>query len=481
MFPELSESEFLRLAKSHEYVIAYRELPADSITPITAYQLLARHHPSMVLLESTAQESQHARYSHLFFEPTDTLTLSKSHEKNDEYLDSLRACAARYQAGYTHPLSRLAGSLVGYFSYDAVRLFETLPDRHEKTSVEIPDAEFSLYHSSISFDHKTQRYVIATLVHVSEKPQEDYREAVKKLDVIVESLQQSPPKEKPFYAEEKQTIQVDTTDLEFETRVEKAQQYIHAGDAFQIVLSREFSVPYSGDGFQLYRALRLVNPSPYLFYIERDGVQIAGCSPEKLVSVQEGLIESCPLAGTRRRGTTPEEDVELAHDLAFDQKELAEHRMLVDLHRNDVGAVAKPGTVKVVKKEKIERYSRVMHLSSTVQGELHEDYDAFNALKAAFPAGTLSGAPKIRAMEIIDELESSRRGLYGGAICAFDNAGNLESCIAIRMVIIKDGVAYVRSGAGVVLDSDPRAEARETRQKAQAMFDGIFLASGASK
>ena len=261
--------------------------------------------------------------------------------------------------------------------------------------------------------------------------------------------------------------------------VEKAKQHIVDGDIFQVVLSRCFSTKVDAKPFDVYRALRFSNPSPYMFYLEVNGYAIAGASPEKLVSIEDGVVEIRPLAGTRPRGKLP--DKELAEDLLNDEKEVAEHMMLVDLARNDVGRVGVPGTVKVSRLKEIEYYARVIHISSTVQAQLSPDKDVFDALKGGFPAGTLSGAPKIRAMEIIDELESSSRGIYGGTICAIDGVGNMDNAIAIRMAMIKDGVATVRAGGGLVYDSDPQEEADETRHKARAILDGIALARGMGK
>lgn len=260
--------------------------------------------------------------------------------------------------------------------------------------------------------------------------------------------------------------------------VEKAKEYIHKGDAFQIVLSRQFYKKYLVSPFQIYRALRMSNPSPYMFFIEHNNTFIAGSSPERLASVKNRIVETHPIAGTRKRGATAHDDRVIAEDLLNDKKEVAEHVMLVDLARNDIGSVSVPGTVQIKKFKDIQHLTKVMHITSVVEGELSANKDALDGLRAVFPAGTLSGAPKIRAMEIIDKLEPSRRGLYGGAVCFVDNDGNLESCIAIRMAIMKDNIATVQAGCGIVFDSDPASETEETRSKASAVLNGIDLAEG---
>ena len=310
------------------------------------------------------------------------------------------------------------------------------------------------------------------------KKKEDYHAVMQSIDDIIDRMMSA----KLSASLKKDTvlnddlIEPDVDDEGFREIVNQAKSYIEKGDAFQIVPSRRFRRQYAGDDFDIYRALRVLNPSPYQFYIRTPDYTIVGSSPERLVSLHGGVIETMPIAGTRPRGRDAEHDLALEEDLLADEKEQSEHMMLVDLGRNDVGKVAQPGTVKVVEKSKIHKYSRVMHIVSRVQGALSEQYDGFDVLKACFPAGTLTGAPKVRAMELIDQIETSRRGVYGGAVMAFDNQGQMDGCITIRTAFVKEGVVSVRAGAGVVLDSDPQKEADETRHKVQAVLDAVELA-----
>lgn len=360
--------------------------------------------------------------------------------------------------------------MVGFISYDGVRLFEDIPASHAQDD-KIPHSHFRCYRHNITFDHQQGKLVITTVIDTEKQL---YQDGVKQL-ADIEDLIRQPVKEDRQTANNDSIIHADVEDDEFKNMVKIAKSHIKQGDVFQVVLSRQFSKKTTVDAFNIYRSLRFCSPSPYMFYLEGDGYEVIGASPEKLVSVREGVVETRPLAGTRPR-LDKGQDQEMEADLLGDEKEIAEHMMLVDLCRNDVGEISKPGTVNVTRLLEIEHFSHVMHISSTVQGLLAEHKDALDAVRASFPAGTLSGAPKIRAMEIIDALETTSRGIYGGVICAFDSKDNVESCIAIRMATMKDGVVSVRTGAGIVHDSDPQSEADETRHKARSVLEAIRLA-----
>jgi anthranilate synthase component 1 len=372
-------------------------------------------------------------------------------------------------------LPRLTGGAVGYLSYDAVRLFERIPDRHPPSG--LPLASFAFYRSLVAFDHVAQRLVLITHAAPGQRSAHDAAQA--QLDAMEADLRR-PPVTTPGDGALPEAGQL-TGGADYCDAVRKAKDYIGIGDIFQVVLSRQAIVPCDLEPFAVYRALRMVNPSPYMYFLKDGDTAVAGASPEMLVRVENGQVEARPIAGTRPRGATPEDDERLAAELLADDKERAEHLMLVDLGRNDLGRVCRFGSVNVPEFMKIERYSHVAHIVSSVKGELREGMDALDALAATFPAGTLSGAPKIRAMEIIDELEPARRGLYGGGIGYVDLRGNLDFCITIRTVVLRGGKAYVQAGAGIVADSDPDAEARETEAKAGAVFEALRLAGGLSR
>ncbi len=490
MFKELSYERFVDLADSHPRIAVYREVPGDKLTPINAYLALEGFAKEITLLESSPKEKALGRYSYLCFDPIAEIKSNGKeviirHNKQTKKLISdpfkiLRLYQSKLFSKIDHPLSGFIGGMVGFMSYDAIRLIEEIPNGN-KDEDNIPDMLFRFYSKNITFDHQTGKVIISTVAEVNADDALDvvYKQAIDKINKISNQLlsynNETHESLKKLNQNVKQ-VNVDTDDATYRKMVERAKQNIIEGDVFQVVLSRKFNVNTTAKPFDIYRALRFSNPSPYMFYIEADDYIISGASPEKLISIKDRVIESCPLAGTSPR--SEESDSLIAKELLENEKEVAEHMMLVDLSRNDIGAVAVPGSVKVTKLKEIEKYTRVMHISSTVQGLLRDDMDVFDAIKASFPAGTLSGAPKIRAMEIIDELESSRRGIYGGVICGIDSQGNLDSCIAIRTTLIKNGIASVRAGAGVVFDSESQAEADETRHKAKAILEGILLAEG---
>lgn len=490
MFKELSYERFVNLADSHQRIAVYKEMPGDKLTPINAYLALEGVAKEITLFESSPKEKTLGRYSYLCFDPIAVIKsygkeVTIFHNKQTKTLISnpieiLRAYQSKLFSKIDHPLSGFIGGMVGFMSYDAIRLIEDIPNEN-KDEDNIPDMLFRFYGNNITFDHQTGKVIISTVADLNAAGdlKTAYKQAIDKINKIINQLlsyNNSAHESLKKSDQEVTQVNVDIDDETYRKMVDSAKQNIVEGDIFQVVLSRNFSVNTTAKPFDIYRALRFSNPSPYMFYIEADDHVIAGASPEKLISIKDKIIESCPLAGTRPR--SEESDNAVAEELLENNKEVAEHMMLVDLSRNDIGAVAVPGSVKVTKLKEIEKYTRVMHISSTVQGLLRDDMDVFDAIKASFPAGTLSGAPKIRAMEIIDELENSRRGIYGGVICGIDSQGNLDSCIAIRTTLIKNGIASVRAGAGVVFDSEPQAEADETRHKAKAILEGILLAEG---
>lgn len=491
MFERLTTEQFSELAKESNNVVVYKEIVTDQLTPTQIYAAIEATAKDITLLESNPNEKHLGRYSHLCFNPLVTISATgkqisvqegdKLTELDGDPFEVLRRYHKKLGCKALNPLCKFAGGLVGYLSYDGIRFVENIPRRHGERN-EVPDLLFRYYKNHISFDHQTGKVMVATVVQLgqSQSTQVAYDDAMKEVDSILSQLREAP--RSAFFNpsdEVSPVIESDVSDKDYCSMVEKAKKHIVDGDIFQVVLSRSFSTKIDAKPFDVYRALRFSNPSPYMFYFEVNGHAIAGASPEKLVSLDRGKVEVRPLAGTRPRGKLP--DDELATDLLSDEKEVAEHMMLVDLARNDVGRVGVPGTVAVNRLKEIEYYSRVLHISSTVEAKISDDKDVFDALKAAFPAGTLSGAPKVRAMEIIDELECSPRGIYGGAICAIDSDGNMDNAIAIRMTDIKNGVATVRAGAGVVYDSNPQKEADETQHKAKAILEGIALAGGMGK
>jgi anthranilate synthase component I len=430
-----------------------REIPADQLTPVTAYANLKQK--GTCLLESTVA-GVGGRHSLIGIEPVAAFTArgQKSELKTPSGVETFEGDP--YEILSTLE-KRFGLPAVGFVTYDAVRGKENIPARHPDL-FHLPDFFFQFYRTSILFDHERTALAITA-------------ESEAEIDSLLEKMMAG--KKLPLFgAKADIEVECDLTDAEYGKMVEKAKKHLVAGDVFQIVLSRTFKVKTAAEPLQIYRALRQTSPAPYLFFFEFDDFAIAGASPEKIISVENREIESTPIAGTCGLSGSIEK-------LLSDPKESAEHVMLVDLARNDLGAVSLSGTVKVASYKQPVRFSHLTHIVSRVIGKLDPKFSSLDAFKASFPAGTLSGAPKVRAMELIDELESSRRGLYGGSIVSLDGKGNLKSCIAIRMAFIKDGVAYIRAGAGIVLDSDPQKEADESRLKASTVLDALNLAAGA--
>ena len=453
------------LAKEHALIPVYREVLADMLTPVRAYSLLCPPGTPGFLLESVEGGERLARYSFIGFEPK-PLQLGSG-----DPLAALRSVAAEATAP-VKGIPRFHGGAVGYLGYETSRHFERLPVA-QGAAPPMPESSFLRAEDLAVFDHVTRRLKLLT-IHRPDR--EDYDVAVGRIDEMEKRLASDQLGSFPRGTDGARW-ESNVTPGQFHAMVDAAKEHILAGDAFQIVVSQRFRKPLEASPFDVYRCLRAINPSPYMYFLSLGGDRhVVGTSPEKLVQVEGRRVETRPLAGTRRRGADPAEDERLETELLSDLKERAEHVMLVDLGRNDIGRVARPGTVSVERLMEVERYSHVMHISSTVSGQLRDGCTSLDALKAAFPAGTVSGAPKIRAMEVIAELEPDQRGVYAGSLGYVSFGGNLDMAITLRTVVVAEGVAYVQAGAGVVADSRPEREFEETLEKAGAMFKAIEMA-----
>lgn len=475
----MTASEFAELAKTSQKITVFREIAADRLTPVGMFESLAEEMKTGVMLESGLHEPGVGRYSFLYFDPMASMSLK------DQLTEDPRVKLREFlvsQASTTAPgLQNFLGGAVGFVAYEGARYFEDLPSRHPST--DLPDFFFSAYCSILIFDHHRQTVLVSRVTEVGVSPEKSYQVAQEALQKTIDQLflkggsgQGCPPSSLSHPAPE---VKSDLDDEAYQKLVERAQAEIIKGEIFQVVISRVFQTTYTVSPFDIYCALRRVSPAPYMFYFPMGDTVVVGASPECLVKVEAGEVSVHAIAGTRPRpNAAAEAGIEV--ELQQDPKEVAEHMMLVDLARNDVGRVSVPGSVEVKNLKKIKHYSHVSHMTTEVRGKIAENLDAIDVFAGIFPAGTLTGAPKIRAMEIIDELEISARGLYGGAICRIDGAGNFDSCIAIRMALLKQGIASIRTGAGIVYDSQPSAEAAETRQKAAGMLAALALAEGAS-
>ena len=485
-----SLEDFLKKAQHGNLIPVFKSILADMETPVSAFNKIDTGEYSF-LLESVEGGEHVGRYSFLGSEPS-ILFQSKENQVRIQDLEAgtitefesnyplgeLEKLMSHYQPVEVEGLPRFHGGAVGYLSYDAVRFFEELPDSTEDDR-QMPDCFFMITDTLLIFDRISHRITAVANARVDENAEEAYQRAIDRVDMLIAKLRK-PLLMPPLKTRRADIAQVEPesnfTQTEYESIVSRAKEYIAAGDIIQVVPSQRLCTPLSVDAFDVYRALRTVNPSPYMYYLKLGNVQIAGTSPEMMVRVEDGIAETRPIPGTRPRGDAPAEDVALAEELIADEKERAEHVMLVDLGRNDLGRVCKFHTVRVSEMMEIERYSHVMHIVSHVVGELRENVTAFDVIRACLPAGTLSGAPKIRAMEIIDEFEPTRRGPYGGAAGYFSFSGNADTAIIIRTLVVKDGIAYVQAGGGVVADSVPQTEYEETLNKAQAVLRAIKLA-----
>lgn len=482
--------DFIRLCAEPGVTLApvWHERSIGEETPEAAFLKLCAGQPYAFLLESMEGDQRTARYSFVGTAPIERLVgdpngLDRITPKGITRLDGdpverMREVLADYRSPHIAGAPRFSGGAVGYFGYDVIRSFEAIPDENPDV-LGIPDLHFLIAGSVVSFDHvKSLLSIVVNVAIDGVDPAAAYLDAVSRIEAISQQLESADRLEIPALTAPQQVtsfpdVTSNVTPEVFHETVRRAKEYIAAGDVFQVVLSQRFSAETRQDPFDIYRTLARLNPSPYLFYLKLDDTSIVGASPETMVLVEDGSVTVRPLAGTRRRGATEEEDRELVEELLADPKERAEHVMLVDLGRNDIGRVCDYGTVHTTDLMTIEKYSHVIHIVSNVMGRLRAGVDGFDVLKATFPAGTLSGAPKIRAMEIIDELETTRRGLYGGALGYIGFSGNLDLCITIRTMLIKDGRATIQAGAGIVADSIPEHEQVECRNKAAALLKAL--------
>lgn len=497
LYPDIKE--FKSLSMRGNLIPVYREVLADMDTPVSAALKLGGT-PSF-LLESVVGGEKWARYSFLGSRPSKVIRSwgKKVEIRNDEGgtqvfeaddpIEAIKREVTAYNPVDVKGLPRFYGGLVGYIGYDMVRFFERIPDEG-RPGLELPDMFFMVTDTVVIFDNLKGKMKVVSNAHINNRtPEEAYREAEEKIEDIIERLRQ-PTKQSSVDSQQSLVKTNDqsanlslsgytssfVTKEAFEDAVLKGKEYIMSGDVVQVVLSQRFDRESHIDPFRIYRALRVINPSPYMYYIDTGDAKLVGSSPEILVRLEGRKIILRPIAGTRKRGETEEEDKALEEELRKDPKEMAEHIMLVDLGRNDVGRVAEIGCVKVTELMTVERYSHVMHLVSNVEGTLRNGLDAFDVFRACFPAGTVTGAPKVRAMEIIEELEPTRRGPYAGAVGYFSYSGNMDTCITIRTLIIKNNKVYVQAGAGIVADSVPEMEYAETVNKAMGMMKAVDMA-----
>ena len=484
---QLTYDEFQDLiSDGYGTVPVYKRILADLLTPVAAWVHLSKKADYAFLLESVEKGNQFSRYSYVGINPQKILmhkdgqtTVTENGESiivDMPFLDLLRETQSKYNMVKLPGIPSFTGGLVGYLGYETIAWVEDIPT-HDKSQLDVPDSVFMLFEDMIAFDHlKGSALVISNVkVNPDQDLEKQFDKAHLRVDAIGESLHSDVDYQTPVRVEQSK-VSSNFDQNSFESAVLKAKAHIVDGDIFQLVLSQRFERKTSIEPTTLYRALRTINPSPYMFHLKIKDFDIIGASPELLVKVEDGTVEIRPIAGTRQRGETEAEDKALAHDLINDEKECAEHLMLLDLGRNDVGRVSEYGSVTIPENMVIENYSQVMHIVSDVKGTLAKDKDPFDALMSGFPAGTVTGAPKIRAMEIIHELEPDRRDIYSGTVGFFDFTGNVNTCITIRTMIMKNGTVHFQSGAGIVHDSDPTKEFEETVNKAKAIMAAIDFA-----
>lgn len=481
ILPPLETVKDIAATQQYDVLPLSCEILSDFITPIEAMRILKNVSTHCYMLESAQSDDRWGRYTFLGFDPKLEITCIDGKMKaggltvrTDDPSQYLRELLSSYRSPRFDYLPSFTGGLVGYFSYDYLKYSEPSVRCGEQDGDSFKDVDLMLFDKVIAFDHVRQKIVLIVNMALSDV-EVGYNKAKLELEQLVSLLKTGEKKQEapgrllgevtPLFSKEQFCAMVGT-----------AKHHIREGDIFQIVLSNRLSAPFEGSLLDTYRVLRTINPSPYMFYFSGTDVEVAGASPETLVKLKDGVLHTFPLAGTRPRGKTDEEDKALEESLLHDEKELAEHNMLVDLGRNDLGKVSRFGTVQVEKLHSIERYSHVMHIGSTVRGEIRDDRDALDAIEAVLPAGTLSGAPKIRACQLIGELENNKRGIYGGAIGYIDFTGNMDTCIAIRIAYKKNGRVFVRSGAGIVADSVPETEYQECINKAKAVVSALTLA-----
>ena len=481
IMPALAEVKKIASEAKYNVLPVSFEMLSDFITPIETMRILKNVSTHCYMLESAQSNETWGRYTFLGFDPKLEITCVNGEMKignlkvtTEHPSDYLRQILADYKSPRFDYLPSFTGGLVGYFSYDYLGYSEPGVKCDVEDTENFKDLDLMLFDKVIAFDHLRQKIILIVNMPLADV-EVGYNKAVMELKQLAELLRNGEKKNEPGGR-----LTGEVTPLfdkeQFCNMVEKAKHHIREGDIFQIVLANRLSAPFEGSLFNTYRVLRTINPSPYMFYFSGTDVEVAGASPETLVKLENGVLHTFPLAGTRPRGKNAEEDIALEKELLADKKELSEHNMLVDLGRNDLGKISRFGTVQVEKLHSIERFSHVMHIGSTVRGEIDEKHDAFDAIEAVLPAGTLSGAPKIRACQLIGELENNKRGIYGGAIGYIDFTGNMDTCIAIRIAYKKNGKVFVRSGAGIVADSVPEKEFEECINKAKASLKALELA-----
>lgn len=484
IFPDLEEARRIKASGEYDILPISCEILSDFITPMETLRILKKASKHCFMLESAQSSDQWGRYTFLGFDPKMEITCvngefraGDQERKTEDPAALIREILGRHRSPRLAGLPSFTGGLVGYFAFDFLGYSEPKVRCPAKDAEKFRDVDLMLFDRVIAFDNIRQKIVF--LVNISlEDLEGEYERGTRDLERLVELVRRGEKgEERPGRMLGKVTSLFDKE--EFCRMVEKAKNYIYEGDIFQIVLSNRLSAPFEGSLLNTYRLLRTINPSPYMFYFSGMDVEVAGASPETLVKLENGILHTFPLAGTRPRGKNEAEDRALEKELLSDEKELAEHNMLVDLGRNDLGRVSAFGTVQVEKLHTIERFSHVMHIGSTVRGKISPNYDALDAIRAVLPAGTLSGAPKIRACQLIGELEQNKRGIYGGAIGYIDFTGNMDTCIAIRIAYKKNGRVFVRSGAGIVADSVAEKEYEECINKAKAVVRALELAEEA--
>ena len=485
-----NKQEFMKLAENHDVVPVVLELTSDTVTPFTVYTRLAARGRNPFLLESVEGGERAARYSFVGADPFRVIevrggaVLVDGTPESGSPVDVLKRATDLGSVAPLEGLPPFAGGAMGYLGYDAVRLVEQIPDSGRDEGG-LPEAWFGLYDAVVALDRARQRLLLVAAARVEGDADGAWAGANQRLASMHRALIGGEAGNHPHVIPQAETDwngwRSTPSEPDYMSAVARARDYILAGDIFQVVLSRRWRKMPRCTAAEIYRMLRLTNPSPYMFLFDTGQARILGSSPEMLVRVTGDTVATCPIAGTRRRGVSRDEDLKLETELLADPKERAEHVMLVDLGRNDIGRVAAPGTVEVVREMEVERYSHVMHLVSEVQGVLQADFDAWDALFACFPAGTLSGAPKVRAMEIIDEFEEVRRGVYGGAVGYRNLNGDLDSCIAIRTLVERGGSVQIQAGAGIVYDSVPESELAECAAKAGALVEAVAMAEAAAQ
>lgn len=473
-------SEIRELAATGRYNVApvSCEMLSDFTTPIETLRILKNVSAHCYLLESAQPDDKWGRYTFLGFDPKMEITCIDGEMKagnlkvkTDRPSDYLRQILADYKSPRFDYLPSFTGGLVGYFSYDYLGYSEPAVRCRVKDTEAFKDVDLMLFDKVIAYDHLRQK--ICLIVNMkTDKVMENYGKAAADLEAMAEMIGRPMPQQERM-PRENVKFTCNVSKEEYCRAVERAKEYIRAGDIFQAVISRQFQSPYQGSLLNAYRVLRTTNPSPYMVYMKIGGQEIMSSSPETLVRLNQGRLVSFPVAGSRPRGKTLQEDLALERELLQDEKELAEHNMLVDLGRNDLGKISEFNSVAVTQYQMIHRYSRIMHICSQVEGDIRKEYDGLDAVEAVLPAGTLSGAPKIRACQIIEELEGKARGIYGGALGYLDFTGNLDTCIAIRMAVKKDGIVYVQAGGGIVADSVPEMEYEESANKAMAVIQAV--------